>query len=58
MGLAPNSTIEQTNADGFDLSSNQRVSWHLDDKNNGYRLGSLIKLTMPHYYKVILKKDI
>ncbi len=59
MGFAPNSTIYQTNADSFDISNNQRVSWHLNiDQFGGWRLGSLRSLDdNTRYYKVILKRD-
>jgi hypothetical protein len=56
MGFAPNTTIMQNNADGFDQSNNQRVSWHLTGNHGGYRLGSLI-YPGDRYYKVILKRD-
>jgi hypothetical protein len=58
MGFAPNSTINQANADVFDESNDERVSWQLNGKSGGWRLGSLIKLdNSSNYYKVILKKD-
>ena len=56
-GFSPNSTVYQFNADSFDRSNNQRVSWDLDD-SGGWRLGSLINLdNNTRYYKVILKGD-
>jgi uncharacterized membrane protein len=57
IGFAPNSTINQYNADGIDQFNNQRVSWHLTGSVGGFRLGSLINLDDDtRYYKVILKK--
>ena len=58
MGFAPNSTIDQYESDTFDISNEQRVSWPLNDRQVGFRLGSMhYNITYP-YYKVILKKDI
>jgi hypothetical protein len=57
IGFAPNSGINQGNADGIDQFNNQRVSWHLTGSVGGFRLGSLINLDDDtRYYKVILKK--
>ena len=42
IGFAPNAEIDQNNADGYDPSNNQRVSWHLSATGGGYRSGSLI----------------
>ena len=56
IGFAPNSGINQGNADGIDQFNNQRVSWHLTGTNGGWRLGSLIALdNNTRYYKVIFK---
>jgi hypothetical protein len=58
MGFAPNSNINQRNADIVDKSNNQRVSWQLNEISGGYRLGSSIDLEKSSdYFKVILKKD-
>ena len=58
MGFSPNSTVNQTSADAFDQSNNQRVSWHLNVGSGGYRLGSLNVLNNDsRYYKLILKSD-
>jgi len=57
MGFAPNATITQRDADSYDLSNNQRVSWLLYVGYGGWRLGSLIDLyDNSRYYKVILKR--
>ena len=57
MGFAPNATIDQSYADLYDQSNNQRVSWHLRGDEGGYRLGSLAPLNIDsRYYKVILKR--
>ncbi len=60
IGFSPNSTIQQTNADTFDLANNQRVSWFLDFNSplvhGGWRLGSLINLySNTQFYKIYLK---
>ena len=57
MGFAPNATIYQNQADNYDQSNNQRVSWDLDD-SGGWRLGSLTSSLNynSRYYKVILKR--
>ena len=63
MGFAPNSTINQSLADVFDLSNNKRLSWHLnlvsEEYGGGWRFGSLTDLYYDNirYYKVILKRD-
>jgi hypothetical protein len=63
MGFAPNSTINQSWADVFDLSNNQRLSWHLnrvsEEYGGGWRFGSFTDLYYDNirYYKVILKRD-
>jgi hypothetical protein len=57
LGFAPTSNIDQNNADKFDLSNNERVSWDLDG-TGGWRLGNLYYLDdNTRYYKVILKRD-
>ena len=55
-GFADDSVLLLGNADGSSISSNTRVSWHLDLSIGGYRLGNLIDLfsgTTP--YKIIIK---
>jgi hypothetical protein len=54
IGFAPNSTIDQSAADQFDIDNNQRVSWHLDLGIGGFRLGSIVTFSAP-YYKIYLK---
>ena len=56
MGFASNATITQGNADYYDRSNNQRVSWHLDNGYDGWRLGSKYGYDYTRYYKVILKR--
>jgi hypothetical protein len=57
MGFAPNSNINQTNADIVDTLNNQRVSWHIN--GHGWRLGSLTHLEeSSDYNKVIIRKDL
>ena len=54
MGFAPTATITQGDADSYDPSNNQRVSWNLYGAG-GWRLGSLKSLNSDsRYYKVIL----
>jgi hypothetical protein len=43
-GFSPSSNINQNQADDFDLSSNERLSWHLDQGIGGWRLGSKVSL--------------
>jgi hypothetical protein len=57
MGFAPNSSINQEQSDSLDINNDQRVSWHLDGYNGGYRLGSLIHpKDYINYYKFIIRK--
>ena len=53
-GFSPTSTIKQNIADDYDQESNLRVSWHLDVKDGGWRLGDLVRLNNDtNYYKKI-----
>ena len=56
-GFAPDSFIIQTLADAHEQSSNQRLSWHLNGSNGGWRLGNIVKLNNATSYskKVFLK---
>jgi hypothetical protein len=59
MGFAPNSYINQDNADNADTLSIQRVSWHINVGNGGRRLGSLLFFDKSSdYNKVIIRKDL
>lgn len=42
IGFSVNSSINQYIADSYDMSSELRLSWHLDGVTGGYRAGSLI----------------
>ena len=55
--FSPTSTITQNIADNYDKASNLRVSWHLDEKSGGWRLGDLVELNdNSMYYKKIYIK--
>ncbi|CAF0727637.1 unnamed protein product [Brachionus calyciflorus] len=43
-GFAPNSEINQNNADFSNHYDNSRLSWHIDRNGGGWRLGSIIYL--------------
>jgi len=53
-GYAPDSTITQNSADTYDQSSNLRLSWHIDGRSGGWRLGNVINLNGDtNYYKKV-----
>jgi hypothetical protein len=54
IGISPNSTIALDKADGFDMANNQRISWHLNEFDGGYRVGSIVTFDPP-YFKIYLK---
>jgi hypothetical protein len=41
IGFAPTATIDQTNADTYDVSNPLRLSWHIDSLIGGWRLGEI-----------------
>ncbi|RNA26323.1 kinesin kif17, partial [Brachionus plicatilis] len=49
-GFAPDSTVNQHNADTQDKSSPYRLSWHLNG-HGGYRLGNITDLNSDNNYK-------
>jgi hypothetical protein len=58
MGFAPNSSINQEQSDSLDINNDQRVSWHLDGNNGGWRIGSLINPSeYTNYCKIIISKN-
>ena len=56
-GFAPDSLIIQDLSDTHDQTSNQRISWNLDDLNGGWRLGNFVGLNNNNSFskKVFLK---
>lgn len=50
IGFAPTATISQNTADQVDTSSVLRLSWHLNNIEGGWRLGSLTELNSSTAY--------
>ena len=50
IGFAPTATISQNTADQVDTSSVLRLSWHLNNIQGGWRLGSLTELNSSTAY--------
>jgi hypothetical protein len=50
IGFAPTATISQNTADQQDTSSVLRLSWHLNNTQGGWRLGSLTELNYSTAY--------
>ena len=50
IGFAPTATISQNTADQVDTSSVLRLSWHLNNTQGGWRLGSLTELNYSTAY--------
>ena len=55
-GFSPNRNITQNIADQFDVKSNLRLSWHLDELHGGWRLGNITLLNDNNQYLKILFK--
>ena len=53
-GFSPIFSISQTTADMHDLSSPLRLSWHLNQNDGGWRLGSKTNLNKNQNYKKYL----
>ncbi|CAF1404016.1 unnamed protein product [Adineta steineri] len=53
-GFSPNNKTIQSTGDSFDSSSTLRLSWHLDQREGGYRAGSTLPLNQDAIWRKVI----